>query len=140
MEPRGHLLDVNLQFVCSRTVYLMACVMQALRLALAALKPEGPGDAMLQDRQAYEAKLEEQLLAWEADLEVFKGKAKAMSVDGMMQYDLAMAALKKKHGEAGVCLHDLKATGDATWEQVKAGTDQAWSEFKAIFQHGGNPD
>ena len=95
---------------------------------------------MLQDRQAYEAKLDEQLKGWEEDLAGFKGKAKEMSVDGMMKYDEALAALKKKHGEARVCLHDLKETGDETWEQVKAGTDKAWSEFKAFFKHDADPD
>ena len=95
---------------------------------------------MLKDRQAYETRLDEQLNAWDADLQSFKEKAKSASVDGMMKYDQAVQALKHKHEEAGRYLAELKATSDDTWEQVKAGTEKAWSELKALFQHLGNPE
>jgi len=93
---------------------------------------------MLKDRKAYEDKLHEQLVGWEADIEALKAKAKDVGVDGMMAYDRTMEALKHKHEEAGVHFRQLKAAGDETWEHVKEGTEKVWSEFKALFGKASN--
>jgi hypothetical protein len=90
---------------------------------------------MLKDRKAYEARLDEQLAGWGADIEVFKIKAKGVSVDGMMKFDQTVAALKQKHQEAGVQLRNLKEVGDEAWVQVMAATEKAWEEFKVAFQN-----
>ena len=89
---------------------------------------------MLKDREAYEAKLEAQLTVWGQDLEGFKGRAKELTVDGMMQYDRTLEAMKRKHLEAGVHLRNLKETRDETWDQVRLGTEKAWVEIKALFK------
>lgn len=91
---------------------------------------------MLKDRKAYEERLEAQLAGWSADLALFKAKAKDVSVDGMMKLDRTLEAMKRRHEEAGVHLHNLKDAGDDTWIHVKAGTDRAWRELKAVFKHG----
>jgi hypothetical protein len=88
---------------------------------------------MLKDREAYEAKLDEQLANWEADIERFKVKAKSVGVDGMMKFDQAIEQMQRKGAEARVHLGNLKTASDDTWEQVKAGSEKAWGEFKAIF-------
>lgn len=90
---------------------------------------------MLKDRQAYEAKLDEQFAKWDADIEALKARARDASVDGMIKYDETVETLKRKKAEAGVHLARLKASGDDTWEQVKAGLDTAWDEVKALFGH-----
>ena len=90
---------------------------------------------MLKDRKAYEDRLDAQLAEWTANLADFKAKAKVASVDGMIKVDETLEALKQRHAEAAVHLHNLKATGDDTWLQVKAGTDKAWRELKAMFKH-----
>jgi len=90
---------------------------------------------MLKDREAYEAKLDEQLAAWEADIERLKLKAKGVGVDGMMKFDQAIERMQCKRTEARVHLGNLKAASDDTWEQVKAGSEKAWAEFKAIFKN-----
>jgi hypothetical protein len=89
---------------------------------------------MLKDRKAYEARLDEQLASWEAEIERFKVKAKGVGVDGMMKFDQAIELMQRKNGEARVHLDNLKTTGDDTWEQVKSATEKAWAEFKAIFK------
>jgi hypothetical protein len=88
---------------------------------------------MLKDREAYEARLDEQLARWGADLEKLRDKAKVAGVDGMMKYDETVEALKQKHADASVHLGRLKAAGDDTWEQVKTGLEKGWEEFKALF-------
>ena len=89
---------------------------------------------MLKDRKAYETRLDEQLAAWGAGIARLKAKAKVASVDGMMKVDETLDTLKARHGEASVHLHQLKATGDETWEHVKVGTEKAWVELKALFE------
>jgi len=88
---------------------------------------------MLKDRQAYEARLDQQFAKWDADLEILKARARDTSVDGMMKFDETVETLKRKQAEAGVHLARLKASGDDTWEQVKTGLDTAWDEVRALF-------
>lgn len=89
---------------------------------------------MLEDRKAYETKLDAQLAQWRADIDVLKAKAKRTSVDVMVNYDKAIDALENKHGEASKQLGDLKTATDDAWENVKAGTEKVWLEFKSQFQ------
>lgn len=90
---------------------------------------------MLENRKAYESKLDAQLAQWDADLDVLKAKARRAEVDARVNYDKAIDALQRKHAEAGVHLVKLKAATDETWESVKAGTEKCWHELKAMF-HG----
>jgi hypothetical protein len=88
---------------------------------------------MLQDREAYEAKLDMQLARWQADLDRLKTSTRRIRVDGMMAYDKALDDLQEKHGEATAQLHDLKLAGDEAWESLKNSTEHVWVEFKALF-------
>lgn len=90
---------------------------------------------MLKNRKAYEDRLDAQLAVWTAELAALQAKAKVASVDGMIKLDQAMEAMQKRHAEAGVHLRNLKTAGDDTWVHVKAGTDMAWHELKAMFKH-----
>jgi hypothetical protein len=87
---------------------------------------------MLENRKAYESKLEAQLAQWEADIDVLKAKAKRQSVDAMVGYDKTIDALQRKHDEARNHLLKLKEAGADTWESMKAGAEQAWLELKAM--------
>lgn len=89
---------------------------------------------MLEDRKAYESKLDAQLAQWKADIDVLKAKAKRTSVDVMVNYDKAIDALESKHGEASKQLDNLKTATDDAWENVKAGTEKVWLEIKSQFQ------
>lgn len=92
---------------------------------------------MLQDRQAYEAKLDRQLARWQADLDRLKTSTRRIQVDGMMAYDKALDDLQSKHGEAAAQLHNLKLAGDEAWESLKDSTEHVWVEFKALFHDSG---
>jgi hypothetical protein len=90
---------------------------------------------MLINRKAYEERLDAQLAQWTADIAAFKARAKDVSVDGMIKFDRTLEFLKVRHAEASVHLHNLKAAGDDTWDHLRAGTDRAWHELKAVFKH-----
>ncbi len=90
---------------------------------------------MLEDRKAYETKLDAQLAQWRADIDVLKAKAKRTSVDVMVNYDKAIDTLENKHGEASKQLGNLKTATDEAWENVKVGTEKVWLEIKSQFQN-----
>ncbi len=81
---------------------------------------------MLEDRKAYENKLDAQLAQWKADLDVLKAKAKLTGVDVMVNYDKTITALEEKHDEASKHLGNLKAATDDAWENVKVGMEKVW--------------
>lgn len=89
---------------------------------------------MLENRKAYETKLDAQLAQWKADIDVFKAKARRGGVDAMVSYDKAVDALDQKYAEAGKQLDSLKTASDEAWENVKAGTEKIWLEVKSQFQ------
>jgi hypothetical protein len=89
---------------------------------------------VLENRKAYETKLDAQLAQWKADIDVLKAKAKRTGVDVMVNYDKAIDAMQEKHEEASKQLRNLEASSDEAWENVKAGTEKVWLELKAEFQ------
>lgn len=89
---------------------------------------------MLKNRKAYETKMDGQLAQWRAELDVLKAKAKRTEVDALVNYDKAIDALQKKHDEAGAHLHSLKLASDEAWENIKATTENTWTELKALFE------
>ena len=88
---------------------------------------------MLQDRKAYETKLDEQLATWKADLDVLKAKAARAEVDAKAGYDRSLEALDRKYAEASEHLRSLRSATDDAWESIKDHTDKAWEEIKAAF-------
>lgn len=88
---------------------------------------------MLQDRKAYETRLDEQLAKWKADLDVLKAKAARAEVGAKAGYDRSLEALDKKYYEAAERLHELKNATDEAWESLKEHTEKAWEEVKAAF-------
>ena len=89
---------------------------------------------MLENRKAYESKLEAQLAQWKADLDVLKAKAKRAEVGALVKYDKAIDALQHGHEEASRHLGDLKSASDDAWESVKASTEKVWLELKSLFE------
>lgn len=89
---------------------------------------------MLENRKAYETKMDAQLAQWKADIDVLKAKTRRTGVDVMVNYDKAIDAMQGKHDEASKLLRELEAATDEAWENVKAGTEKVWLELKAEFQ------
>jgi predicted nucleic acid-binding Zn-ribbon protein len=90
---------------------------------------------MLQDRKAYETKLDAQLAQWKGDLAVLRARTRRVTINAMVQGDQALDALQRKFDEAGSRLGSLKSATDELWENVKKDTDKVWIEFKALA-HG----
>ncbi len=89
---------------------------------------------MLENRKAYENKLDAQLAQWRADLDVLKAKTKRTGVDVLVNYDKTIDALEEQHKEASKHLGNLKTATDDAWENVKVGMEKVWLEIKSQFQ------
>lgn len=89
---------------------------------------------MLENRKAYETKLDAQLAQWKADIDVLKAKTKRAEVDALVNYDQVIEALQQKHEAASHQLRDLKVASDDAWESVKTLTEKAWLELKSLFE------
>jgi len=89
---------------------------------------------MIERRKAYESNLEAQLALWKADIGVLQAKAGRAEIRAKLQYDKTIDSLQRTHAEADDHFRKLQDAGDETWEDVKAGTEKAWTEFRDFFR------
>ncbi len=94
---------------------------------------------MLEQRKAYENKLQAQLALWKADIDVLQAKAGRAEVSAKIQYDKVIDSLQRTHAEADQRLRSLQDVGDEAWEGMKTGTEKAWTEFRTLFHKAKEP-
>ena len=88
---------------------------------------------MKDKRKAYEEKLDAQLEEWSAQIALLKAKASKARAEAKIEYNKTIEALQRRQDEARAKLHELKASGDEAWEDIKIGLEKAWAEVKAAF-------
>ncbi len=88
---------------------------------------------MKDKRKAYEEKFDAQLKEWNAQIALLKAKAENAKADAKVDYYKTIEALEKKQDKAKTMLQELKTAGDEVWEDVKAGAENAWTEFKTAY-------
>ena len=88
---------------------------------------------MKDKRKAYEEKLDAQLKEWNAQITLFKAKAKNAEADAKIDYYKTIEALEQKHDEAKTKLQELQTAGDEAWEAVKAGAEKTWAQVKTAY-------
>lgn len=79
--------------------------------------------------QAYREKFEAQLQEWDAQLDLMKARASTLKADAKIEFEGQLTALQQKRREASAKLEDLSQRGEDAWEDLKAGTEGAWSEL-----------
>ena len=88
---------------------------------------------MKDKRKAYEEKLDAQLKEWNAQITLFKAKAKNAEADAKIDYYKTIEALEQKQDKAKTKLQELQTVGDDAWEAVKTGAEKAWAEVKTAY-------
>ena len=88
---------------------------------------------MKDKRKAYEEKLDAQLEEWNAQIALLKAKAAKARAEAKIDYNKTIDALQRRQDEARAKLHELKASGDEAWEDMKSGAEKAWAEVRAAF-------
>jgi phage shock protein A len=80
----------------------------------------------MENRQAYQQKVEAQLKEWSARLGDLKTKAEKAS-EGMRQ------ELAKDLAEARKKLDELKSASEEKWGQLRSGVETAWRDLSGAF-------
>jgi len=89
---------------------------------------------MMEERKAYEEKLDAQLKEWKSRIAVLKANADKAKAD-KMDYNKIIHVLEQKGDEVWTKLQELKTAVDEGWEDHKSGFEKVWDEFQTAF-HG----
>lgn len=87
----------------------------------------------MNNKQAYEKKLQAQLEEWSADIDRLKAKATDLEGDAQLEYNRKIERLQAMREAAGERLDELRKAGDDAWDDLKGGVDEAWTELEAAF-------
>lgn len=85
-------------------------------------------------RTEYVEKLSAQLLELDAQIDRIKFQATSETPEARLEYSNRISALEGKRDEAALKLQGISAAGDDEWEDLKAGTEQAWGELTTILR------
>jgi hypothetical protein len=88
---------------------------------------------MTDKRKAYEEKLDAQINELNAQLALIKAKADKAKAEAKVEYYTTIEALQLKRDAARAKLHELKASDDDAWADLKTGAEKAWDEVKSAF-------
>jgi hypothetical protein len=88
---------------------------------------------IMDKRTEYVEKLSAQMVEWDAQIDLLKGKAENAAPELKFEYSNAIASLQFKRDEASVKLQGISTASDDEWEDLKAGTEQVWSEVRTII-------
>ena len=87
----------------------------------------------MEKRKAYEEKLAAQLDEWRALVAVFQAKADKATAQAKIEQCEIADSLWHKHDEARLQLASLRGAGNDAWEELKRGTENAWTDLRAAF-------
>lgn len=91
------------------------------------------GKTIVNDKQAYEKKLQAQLDEWTVEIDRLKAKASGLEADAQLEYNQRIDDLHNMQEAAGERLDELRKAGDDAWEDLKGGVDEAWTELEEAF-------
>jgi hypothetical protein len=84
-------------------------------------------------RTEYVESLSAQMVEWDAQIDLLKFKAESAAPEAKLELKKTIAALNFKRDEAALKLQGISASGDDEWEELKAGTEQAWGEVRTVL-------
>jgi uncharacterized coiled-coil DUF342 family protein len=88
----------------------------------------------MSNRDAYVAKIQAKLDAWNADIDKLEAKARAAQADARITLDQKLNELRSKRDEAAAKLQALRSAADDAWEDLKAGVELAWESLSESLQ------
>lgn len=79
----------------------------------------------MNERQAYEQKLQAKLNEWGAEIDKLKAKADKAGADARLDYQKQVEKLRSMKEDGEEKLAELRDAGDDTWKGVKAKAEDA---------------
>jgi hypothetical protein len=88
----------------------------------------------MDERKAYEEKLDAQLKEWSAQIALLRAKADKAKAELKVEYYKMIETLQAKQETARIRLEELRTAGDDRWEDYKTDGEETWDDIKAAFQ------
>lgn len=85
-------------------------------------------------RDAYIAKLNATLDAWNAEIERLSARARQAEADTRIEYQKQIEKLKQKRTEIQQKVTEIGRSGEGAWEDLKSGLDLAWEAMNEALK------
>lgn len=85
----------------------------------------------MENKKAYQERMEAELREWQAKIDVLKAKADKAQADQKLEYEEEIEALREKQEQVRERLEELQDAGEDAWQEVKAGLDAAWEDMRS---------
>ncbi len=87
----------------------------------------------MNDKQAYEKKLQARLDEWSAEIDHLKARAADLEADAQLEYNKRIEGLQSLQKDAANRLEELRKSSHDAWEDLKGGVDEAWTKLEEAF-------
>jgi len=91
-------------------------------------------DQKLENKRAYQEKIEAQLKEWGVRIDVLKAKAERSKAEVKTAYLKQIEELKRKQQTIKQKLREFQGSGDEAWEDFKGGVEDAVKDLKRALQ------
>jgi len=88
----------------------------------------------MDNRQAYQQKVEAQFNEWGAKLDVLKAKADKASADAALELNKKLESLHELQGQAKEVLENIKTSSAEAWTEAKKTIDESWTKVSAAVE------
>lgn len=88
----------------------------------------------MDNRAAYQQKVEAQFNEWGAKLDVLKAKADKASAEAKIELNKKLEGLKDLQGQASNVVDKIKASADDAWTDAKHGIEDSWTKISTAVE------
>jgi uncharacterized coiled-coil DUF342 family protein len=87
----------------------------------------------MEDKQAYQEKMQAQLKDWATKIDALIAKAEQAGAEKKNEYQEQIQKLKEKKKDAEGKLQELKASGEETWVEIKDALEKIATDVRSAF-------
>ena len=84
----------------------------------------------MEQKEAYQGKMETQLQEWGAKIDELTAKAEHATLEAKVKYHEQLKILQIKREAAQGKFNELKNASGGAWEDLKSGMENAWNDMK----------
>jgi hypothetical protein len=85
----------------------------------------------MDSKTAYVEKLSAQLVEWDRQLDILKYEADNAAAEAKTEYCREIESLLRQRQDVELKLQKVAAASDATWQEMKEGSDDSWDEVRS---------
>ena len=88
----------------------------------------------MDNRTAYQQKVEAQINEWSAKLDVLKAKADKASAEAKLEINKKLESLHDLQGQAKAVVDKIKASSTDAWNDAKHGIEESWTKIATAVE------